>query len=124
MSLRGTERADHVGGIAGEEIGYRMAAARHGISGLRIQRGRVAGGKCEAPTNAVVGVEEYARLADVETKLNAMPPAHKRHAVGNVVVVQDAALQVDESPFEAGLLQGLDRLGAADAALAVDHGGA
>src|SRR6266478_4794936 len=69
-----------------------MAATRHWIAGLRIQRRCVAGCESEAAPNAVVGVEEYARLPDVEPELDAVTPTHDRHAVGDVVVVQDAAL--------------------------------
>src|SRR6266478_3819092 len=70
-----------------------MAAARHGIAVLRIQCRRITGREGEAASDTVVGVEEHARLADVEPKLEAVAPRHKRHAVGNVVVVEDAALR-------------------------------
>src|SRR5438034_760146 len=93
VSLRGPQRADHVGRIAKQEIGHRVAAARHRVAVLRIQRRRVAGREGEAAPNTVVGVEEHARLTDVEPELDAVSPTHDGHAVGNVVVVQDAALR-------------------------------
>src|SRR5207249_2451620 len=69
------------------------AAARYGIAILRIQRRCVAGIEGEAPPNTIVGVEEYASLADIEPELDAVAPTHDRHAVGNVVIVEDAALR-------------------------------
>src|SRR5882724_9440377 len=70
-----------------------MAAVRHWIAGIRVQRSRIAGIEGEAAPNTIVGVEEYASLADVEPELDAVASTHDRHAVGNVVAVEDAALR-------------------------------